>query len=78
MRPEWFVSGVNNTSLVDDTDLDLPPIPFAKMWETDEIWFPLLLSKQPFAGRADFLKDGDEFKPWKWWYGKVVEGSKGR
>lgn len=76
MRPEWFASGVKNPSSVNDSVLDLPPIPYDKMWETDDIWIPLLLSKQPFAGRADFIKDGDDFKPWRWWYGRVVDGAK--
>ncbi len=32
-------------------------VPFAEMWADDHLWFPYLLSGQPFRGR--FLFDGD-------------------
>jgi hypothetical protein len=32
-------------------------VPFDRMWADDGIWFPHLLSGQPFRGR--FLFDGD-------------------
>jgi 8-oxo-dGTP diphosphatase len=35
----------------------LGAIPFARMWQDDEIWFPLMLAGRRFAGR--FLFDGD-------------------
>ncbi|KAF8201412.1 NUDIX hydrolase domain-like protein [Pholiota molesta] len=50
-----------------------PAIPFAQMWETDEVWLPLLISKQRFFGRADFTQDGDVYKPYKWWYGVSLD-----
>ncbi|KAJ3508691.1 hypothetical protein NLJ89_g5614 [Agrocybe chaxingu] len=64
MRPEWF-------SLPDAVPTDGPinPIPFSKMWETDEIWLPLLFQKRKFFGRADFTKVGDVLSPYRWWYG---------
>jgi hypothetical protein len=32
-------------------------MPFDQMWADDHLWFPRLLSGQPFCGR--FLFDGD-------------------
>ncbi|KAJ7070309.1 NUDIX hydrolase domain-like protein [Mycena belliarum] len=55
MRPEWF---------------DASQIPFDNMWDTDRYWLPLLLAKHPFAGRADFEKEGDSYILKRWWIGK--------
>ncbi|KAF5390105.1 hypothetical protein D9757_003848 [Collybiopsis confluens] len=53
MRPEWFSTG----------DLQGPSaIPYDSLWESDPYWFPLLLSKTPFRGRADYQKDSKEEK----------------
>jgi 8-oxo-dGTP diphosphatase/2-hydroxy-dATP diphosphatase len=79
MRPEWFSTTALSTS--SDTTQDsleeggqlYPAIPFAQMWETDEVWLPLLISKQRFFGRADFTQDGDVYKPYKWWYGVSLD-----
>ncbi|KAJ7143343.1 NUDIX hydrolase domain-like protein [Mycena crocata] len=54
MRPEWF---------------DVTDIPFDNMWDTDRYWMPLLLSKQPFCGRADFERNGGKYIVKKWWFG---------
>lgn len=67
MRPEWF--SASPQSDFDPAELQVPGIPFSKMWETDEIWLPLLIAGKKFAGRADFTQQGDTFKPYKWWYG---------
>ncbi|KAF9566557.1 hypothetical protein CPC08DRAFT_814777 [Agrocybe pediades] len=66
MRPEWF--SINALPGKEE----LLPIPFSKMWDTDEIWLPLLFQKRGFVGRADFTQDGDIFKPYKWWYGSLT------
>ncbi|KAJ3981772.1 hypothetical protein F5890DRAFT_1613413 [Lentinula detonsa] len=71
MRPEWFSITAN-----DSTDpYAAPAIPYDRLWETDPYWFPLLFSKTPFQGRADFRMDTVEGKlfPCKWWFG-VKEG----
>ena len=76
MKPEWFSlspptsSNLENGSMVaGDSSINLPPIPFSQMWETDDIWLPLLISQRNFIGRADFTKRGAELKPYRWWYG---------
>ncbi|KAL4251953.1 Oxidized purine nucleoside triphosphate hydrolase [Abortiporus biennis] len=61
MRPQWF-----STTTQTDGDI-LPPIPYENMWADDIFWLPLLLSKQKFAGRADFNTGN---KMLKWWFGK--------
>ncbi|KAJ2915875.1 hypothetical protein MD484_g4536, partial [Candolleomyces efflorescens] len=66
MKPEWF-------SASEDTATDLPPIPFDRMWETDDAWLPLLIAKKTFIGRADFVGPKDQSKPYKWWYGTVED-----
>ena len=71
MRPEWF-----STTPSHDADLssrEYPSIPFSKMWETDHVWLPLLVSNKNFVGRADFTKTGDVYTPYKWWYGVALE-----
>lgn len=72
MKPEWFSSSphdIENVSSVGGNHL--PPIPFFRMWETDHVWLPLLISKRNFIGRADFTQSGGELKPYKWWYGVI-------
>lgn len=66
MKPEWF-------STTSDTSAELPMIPFDRMWETDHVWLPLLISDKPFVGRADFVGEKDQSKPFKWWYGVIEE-----
>ncbi|KAF8956299.1 hypothetical protein BDZ97DRAFT_1958643 [Flammula alnicola] len=70
MRPEWFAITPSTTSDSGD-GIVYSPIPFSQMWETDEVWLPLLISKQKFVGRADFTQSGEVVKPYKWWYGTV-------
>ncbi|KAH9477514.1 7,8-dihydro-8-oxoguanine triphosphatase [Psilocybe cubensis] len=70
MRPEWF-----STVGVLDGDSQSSTIPFSKMWESDIVWFPYLISKRKFAGRADFTREGDEFRLHRWWYGTVSDSS---
>ncbi|KAF8906735.1 NUDIX hydrolase domain-like protein, partial [Gymnopilus junonius] len=41
MRPEWFSAS--------PAELQVPAIPFSKMWETDVVWLPLLITKKKFA-----------------------------
>lgn len=80
MKPEWFSlsppslnGNLENDSMVEGNNtINLPPIPFSRMWETDHIWLPLLISKRKFIGRADFTQSGAELKPYKWWYGVPV------
>lgn len=36
---------------------DLDQVPFQEMWQDDELWFPYLLSREPFVGR--FIFEGD-------------------
>ncbi|KAF4616537.1 hypothetical protein D9613_008716 [Agrocybe pediades] len=67
MRPEWF-----SINALPGKEEELLPIPFSKMWDTDEIWLPLLFEKKGFVGRADFTQDGEIFKPYKWWYGSLT------
>ena len=77
MKPEWFsLSPSENDSTVEGNNL--PPIPFSRMWETDHIWLPLLISKRKFIGRADFTQNGAELKPYKWWYGVLSPGAECR
>lgn len=73
MKPEWFSLSLPNIANgpVVVGDPSLPPIPFSQMWETDDVWFPLLISKRKFIGRADFIKSAAGLKPYKWWYGVV-------
>jgi hypothetical protein len=71
MKPEWFslsLPNLENDSMVAG-NINLPPIPFSQMWETDHIWLPLLISQRKFIGRADFTQSGAELKPYRWWYG---------
>lgn len=68
MKPEWFSLSPESDSTVAG-NINLPPIPFSQMWETDHIWLPLLISQRNFIGRADFTRSGEELKPYKWWYG---------
>ncbi|KAJ3747947.1 NUDIX hydrolase domain-like protein [Lentinula detonsa] len=67
MRPEWFSATATNST----DPYAAPAIPYDRLWETDPYWFPLLLSKTPFQGRADFRMDTVEGKlvPCKWWFG---------
>ena len=70
MRPQWFsVNSGGSQTNVDSCSYDTSEIPFDQMWEDDRFWMPLLLAKQPFAGRADFKKEGEIFSPKKWWFG---------
>ena len=65
MRPQWF-------STDDTVSLEAgecPPIPFSKMWEDDIYWFPLLLERKFFIGRADLVRRDDQFIIHKWWFG---------
>ena len=83
MKPEWFslsppsTNNLENDSMVAGNSINLPPIPFSQMWETDYIWLPLLISKRSFIGRADFITQSGEPKPYKWWYGVLSSPSSG-
>ncbi|CCM01228.1 uncharacterized protein FIBRA_03276 [Fibroporia radiculosa] len=66
MRPQWF--SIDADAEPSNTTSDLQPIPFGQMWEEDPMWFPLMLSKRPFAGRVDFGPDG---RLRKWWFAEV-------
>ncbi|KIL62272.1 hypothetical protein M378DRAFT_165974 [Amanita muscaria Koide BX008] len=65
MRPKWF--------RVEDSPVgegnECPPIPFSEMWEDDVYWFPLLFQGRHFAGRADFIHNGEKFVLRRWWFG---------
>ena len=78
MKPEWFSLSPPTGNLENDSvlaalagnSINLPPIPFSQMWETDHIWLPLLISQRKFVGREDFIQSGaDSEAPCKWWYG---------
>ncbi|PFH47709.1 hypothetical protein AMATHDRAFT_77064 [Amanita thiersii Skay4041] len=71
MRPQWFRTDdttPHKAGSSEDKNTYLP-IPFDQMWDDDVHWFPLLLKKQFFVGRSDFLRDGDNFVPCRWWFG---------
>ncbi|KAG6808551.1 hypothetical protein H0H92_003761, partial [Tricholoma furcatifolium] len=70
MRPEWFALPSADSQASNPAD-NLPSIPYDKMWADDIHWFPLMLSKTKFAGRADFKRDGDGFVMEKWWFGAL-------
>ena len=63
MRPQWF-----STAAEGDAQDNLPPIPYEQMWADDVFWIPMLLSKTPFIGRADFTA-GNNMK--RWWFAKT-------
>ncbi|KAF9011814.1 NUDIX hydrolase domain-like protein [Cyathus striatus] len=65
MRPQWF----STTASIGTMDGDLLPIPYDVMWGSDRYWFPLVISKRIFQGRADFEKEGDIYHLRKWWFG---------
>jgi 8-oxo-dGTP diphosphatase/2-hydroxy-dATP diphosphatase len=71
MRPEWF--SATDTQIVETSanpDANLLPIPYDSMWPDDIYWMPLLLSNQPFVGRADFNTDtSGKYKMLRWWFG---------
>ncbi|KII91259.1 hypothetical protein PLICRDRAFT_51431 [Plicaturopsis crispa FD-325 SS-3] len=72
MRPEWFSIPPENRQSDGATAVNestYPPIPFSSMWESDSIWFPLLLSKKHFIGRADFSLVEGAYKLRRWWFG---------
>lgn len=60
MRPQWFSTGDSNGTGTE------PPIPYDKLWESDYLWFPLLLEKQKFIVRTDYVRDGDRDLLQKW------------
>ena len=88
MKPEWFSLSLTTPShggpniehdsmaIAGNNTMNLPPIPFSQMWETDHIWLPLLISQRKFIGRADFTQSGAELKPYKWWYGVLTPCAK--
>lgn len=59
MHPHWF-------RINDEDHLDTPPIPFDKMWESDDLWFPLLLKKRNFIVRTDYIREGERDVLRKW------------
>ncbi|KAF7975518.1 hypothetical protein HWV62_9331 [Athelia sp. TMB] len=60
IRPQWFSTGDSNSTGTE------PPIPYDKLWESDYLWFPLLLEKQKFIVRTDYVRDGDRDLLQKW------------
>jgi len=68
MRPEWFSLAPETKTSPGDR---YAPVPYSKMWETDEVWIPLLAERRQFTGRADFKQKDGVFVPHKWWYGEV-------
>ncbi|KAK2465595.1 hypothetical protein APHAL10511_002487 [Amanita phalloides] len=65
MRPQWFDTGDSATV----GGAGHQPIPFSQMWEDDVYWFPLLLERKFFVGRADVMRNGEQFALYKWWFG---------
>ena len=68
MRPQWF--RIDDDAVAVEENNSLPIIPFGQMWEDDIYWFPLLIQRITFAGRADFARDGDKLVFRRWWFGK--------
>ncbi|THH15256.1 hypothetical protein EW146_g5192 [Bondarzewia mesenterica] len=79
MRFQWFATpnvgvGIPETTVVSaaaQAVVELLPIPFDSMWESDRYWIPLLLSKRHFIGRTDFKSVGETFTLEKWWFGEI-------
>lgn len=70
MRPEWFSASNEETTTPLAPGALLSPIPYDSMWPDDVHWMPLLLSKRPFVGRADFDSDSTcRYKLLRWWFG---------
>jgi 8-oxo-dGTP diphosphatase / 2-hydroxy-dATP diphosphatase len=68
MRPEW------HTTSSSPSDDGLPVIPYAQMWADDEYWFPLLLERKRFIGRADFRKEPGQCDIMqRYWFGVPTE-----
>ncbi|KAH8817603.1 hypothetical protein DL96DRAFT_1622896 [Flagelloscypha sp. PMI_526] len=66
MQPSWFSALPSEV----EPPVDLPRIPFDKMWDDDRHWFPLLLSNTFFIGRADFHEPTpNHFVPGRFWFG---------
>ncbi|KAH7915048.1 hypothetical protein BJ138DRAFT_221832 [Hygrophoropsis aurantiaca] len=79
MRPEWFAlpsldEGTHSRAESDPAN-EFPPIPYHKMWEDDIYWMPVLAKGQPFVGRADFKKSGENLTLAKWWFATVENES---
>lgn len=70
MRPEWF-SFQPTASGVSDTNANVLPIPYEKMWDDDVYWLPLMVQGRKFVGRADFVMEGDEFTMTRHWFGTI-------
>jgi hypothetical protein len=51
----------------------LPPVPYPLMWADDAHWFPLLVARRRFVGRADFARaDGvgaQAYAMRRFWFG---------
>ncbi|KAI0053122.1 hypothetical protein FA95DRAFT_1552608 [Auriscalpium vulgare] len=73
MRPQWFSTTPASTDApapADQGEEELLPIPYDTMWPDDVYWIPLLLSKTPFIGRADFEIDATgKYSMKRWWFG---------
>lgn len=66
MKPQWF-------RLDNNANLDLAPIPYDKLWESDHIWLPLLLGKRHFVARTDYAREGEKDVLQKWWFGAQAD-----
>lgn len=76
MRPEWFSLTEGSLNGNDDRlgisfSSDLPSIPYSKMWADDIYWLPHLVEGKKFRGRADMVKDDDQFIMRKFWFGAI-------
>ncbi|KAF8341898.1 NUDIX hydrolase domain-like protein [Amanita rubescens] len=65
MRPQWFDIGEAEAA----TGTEHQPIPYSEMWEDDVYWFPLLFERKSFFGRADFVRNGEQYTIHRWWFG---------
>ena len=71
MRPVWHSTGAAIAASEASAEA-FPAIPYEQMWQDDIHWMPLMLSKKPFVGRADFVQNPTkpgEYEMRKWWFG---------
>jgi len=54
-RPEWFASTVASPS-----NASLPPLPYDKMMEDEQYWWPHFCAGKKVIGRADFAAPAEE------------------
>ncbi|KAF8265938.1 hypothetical protein EI94DRAFT_1734266 [Lactarius quietus] len=67
IRSQWFSATSKETETTLTSNETHTPMPYDSMCPDDVHWMPLLLSKRPFVGRADFDADSSsEYKLRRW------------